>query len=113
MKIFRKIRRNLLSEKSFSKYLLYAVGEIFLVIIGILIAIQINSINTNRIERETFESNLQYVLEDINKDKADLLEIRERREIVEEEIKFILNAVKEKRKLTPMEILLNLRIFNW
>lgn len=112
-KFFRKLRHNLLSENKFSKYALYAIGEILLVIIGILIAIQINNKNAEKIERETFESNLQYVLEDIDKDKADLLEIKGRRELVENQIKFILNAVKENETLTPMEILSNLGIFNW
>ena len=44
IKFFRKIRQKLLSEKKFSKYLIYAFGEIILVVIGILIAIQINSV---------------------------------------------------------------------
>ena len=53
IKFFRKIRQRLLSENNFSKYLIYAVGEIILVVIGILIAIQLNewrndSINTKQ-----------------------------------------------------------------
>ena len=113
IKFFRKIRQKLLSENKFSKYLFYAIGEILLVIIGILLAIQINNKNTEGIKRETFESNLHYVLEDIKKDKADLLEIKKRREIVEIQIQLILNAVKENKTLTPMEVLSNLGIFNW
>jgi len=81
------------------------------VIIGILFALQINNRNTERIEREIFESNLQYVIEE--KDKADLLVMKERREIVENQIKIILSAVKENKPLTPIEILSNLGIFNW
>ncbi|NRD20247.1 hypothetical protein HNV08_09320 [Winogradskyella eckloniae] len=42
IKFFRKIRQKLLTENKFSKYLLYAIGEIVLVIIGILIALGIN-----------------------------------------------------------------------
>lgn len=49
IKFFRKIRRKLLSENKFSKYLIYAIGEIILVVIGILIALQINNWNENRI----------------------------------------------------------------
>ncbi|PQJ77305.1 DUF6090 family protein [Polaribacter glomeratus] len=41
IKFFRKIRQKLLIENKFNKYLLYAFGEIFLVVIGILIALQI------------------------------------------------------------------------
>ena len=49
IKFFRKIRKNLITENKFSKYLLYAIGEIVLVVIGILIAISINNRNNNRI----------------------------------------------------------------
>lgn len=45
IKFFRKIRQKLLTENKFSKYLLYAIGEIILVVIGILIALQINNSN--------------------------------------------------------------------
>ena len=45
LKLFRKIRHQLIKESSFQKYLLYALGEIFLVVIGILIALQINNWN--------------------------------------------------------------------
>ena len=48
IKFFRHIRQKLLSENKFSKYLLYAIGEIILVIIGILIALGINSQNEQR-----------------------------------------------------------------
>jgi len=48
IKFFRKIRQRLLTENKFSKYLLYAIGEIVLVVIGILIALQINNSNENR-----------------------------------------------------------------
>ena len=50
IKFFRKIRQHLLNENKFSKYLLYAIGEIILVVIGILIALQIN--NTNEIKKQ-------------------------------------------------------------
>lgn len=49
IKFFRKIRQKLLSENKFNKYLLYAIGEIILVVIGILIALQINNWNQERI----------------------------------------------------------------
>ncbi len=48
IKFFRKIRQNLLEESKTSKYLKYAIGEIVLVVIGILIALQINNWNENR-----------------------------------------------------------------
>ncbi|MDC6389099.1 DUF6090 family protein [Maribacter sp. PR1] len=48
IKFFRRIRKQLLSENKFSKYLIYAFGEIILVVIGILIALQINNLNETR-----------------------------------------------------------------
>ena len=48
IKFFRKIRQNLLSEGKTGKYFKYAIGEIILVVIGILIALQINTWNESR-----------------------------------------------------------------
>ncbi|WP_235898262.1 DUF6090 family protein [Winogradskyella ouciana] len=48
IKFFRKIRYNLMSENKTGKYLKYAIGEIILVVIGILIALQINNWNEDR-----------------------------------------------------------------
>ncbi len=48
LKFFRKIRHRLLSENQTGKYLKYAIGEIILVVIGILIALQINNWNERR-----------------------------------------------------------------
>lgn len=49
---FRKIRRDLLGNSQFFKYLKYAIGEILLVVIGILIALQVDTWNERRIDRE-------------------------------------------------------------
>ena len=48
IKIFRRIRRRLLSEGKFKNYLAYAIGEITLVVLGILIALQINNWNQDK-----------------------------------------------------------------
>jgi len=48
IKFYRKIRQKLLTENKFSKYLIYAIGEIVLVVIGILIALTINNWNEQR-----------------------------------------------------------------
>lgn len=52
LKLFRRIRRKLLDEGKMRKYLVYAIGEISLVVIGILIALQVNTWNDVRKERE-------------------------------------------------------------
>ena len=43
--LFRRIRHQLVTENRFSKYLVYAIGEIILVVIGILIALQFDNCN--------------------------------------------------------------------
>ena len=50
IKFFRHIRQNLIMENKTGKYIKYAIGEIILVIIGILIALQINNWNQQRIQ---------------------------------------------------------------
>ncbi|MCS4435243.1 DUF6090 family protein [Aquiflexum gelatinilyticum] len=64
---FRKIRQKLLKENRVTRYLAYAVGEILLVVIGILIALQVNTWNENRkklaVSRETIV-NLKAELEE-------------------------------------------------
>lgn len=70
IKFFRKIRQNLLSEGKTVKYLKYATGEIILVVIGILIALQINNWNIKRKNTETKRLYYVQILNDIEKDKA-------------------------------------------
>ena len=66
IKFFRKIRQQLLTENRFSKYLLYAIGEIVLVVIGILIALQINNWNEKRKQEDKFT----IIFKQIHKDLA-------------------------------------------
>ncbi|MFD2915819.1 DUF6090 family protein [Psychroserpens luteus] len=82
IKFFRKIRQKTLTEDKFGKYLTYAIGEIVLVVIGILIALQINNWNQDRIEHKGTEvllSNLKLEVEENIKDLKDqqnLLKVR-------------------------------------
>ena len=65
IKFFRKIRQRLLSENKFSKYLIYAIGEVILVVIGILIALQINNWNQVRINSSKEKSYLTYLKKEL------------------------------------------------
>jgi len=56
-RFFRQIRQKLLTEYKLSKYILYALGEIVLVVIGILIALQINTWNEGR-ENDEYQREL-------------------------------------------------------
>ncbi len=71
IKFFRKIRQNLLTENKFSKYLFYAIGEILLVVIGILIALNVNNLN----ESQKQDAKIFEALKEIHRDlSADIIE---------------------------------------
>lgn len=72
MKIFRKIRVSAILEHKASKYLLYAIGEIVLVIIGILIAVSINNANEKRKLQSELQSIYMTVAKDLVRDTVEL-----------------------------------------
>jgi hypothetical protein len=72
IKFFRKIRQNLLMENKTGKYLKYAIGEIVLVVIGILIALQINNWNEERKDRLKLLSIYSLIYNDIEDDIKEL-----------------------------------------
>ena len=72
IKFFRNIRHNLLSEGKAGKYLKYAIGEIVLVVIGILIALQINNWNESNKERKLEVKTLSELQSAFKKDLKDL-----------------------------------------
>jgi hypothetical protein len=77
IKFFREIRQKLLSKNKFSTYLLYAIGEIALVMIGILLALQVNNWNEQRKDNATEQKILTALQEDliinIDRLKSDIL----------------------------------------
>ncbi|MEM5566162.1 hypothetical protein WNY78_13665 [Psychroserpens sp. AS72] len=86
IKFFRKIRQKMLNENRFSKYLLYAIGEILLVVIGILIALQINNLNQSRQDQSQLKSSLEFVKQNLNEDIKNLNKQIEYNEHIQEAI---------------------------
>ena len=68
--LLRKVRRGTLAENRFKRYLIYAVGEIVLVVIGILIALNINNWNEGRKLAKVETALLKQLLEDAVADSA-------------------------------------------
>ena len=66
IKFFRKIRQKLINENRVQKYLLYAIGEIVLVVIGIVIALQLNISYTNKQSQNTIRQYLSELNKEIN-----------------------------------------------
>jgi hypothetical protein len=70
IKFFRKIRQNLLSEGKTGKYLKYAIGEIILVMIGILLALQVSNWNQQRIATQKEQLLLEALHDEFVDNKA-------------------------------------------
>ncbi len=68
IKFFRKIRHRLIAEGKFRSYLLYAIGEITLVVFGILIALWINNWNQEIKDKKTESAFLEYFCNDLKTD---------------------------------------------
>ncbi len=66
---FRKIRQNLLMENKTGKYFKYAIGEIVLVVISIMIALQVNNWNENRTKKQIYKTHLTNLIEDLKTDQ--------------------------------------------
>jgi hypothetical protein len=83
IKFFRQIRQNLLIENKFSKYLFYAIGEIILVVIGILIALAINNWNTKKNNEIKEKEALSEIFQGLKSDNQQLIEINnQEREVI-------------------------------
>jgi Family of unknown function (DUF6090) len=68
IKFFRRIRYDLMEQNKTGKYLKYAIGEIVLVVIGILIALQINNWNENKKSARLAETYIKDIRQDLIKD---------------------------------------------
>lgn len=81
MKFFRKIRQRLVSENRLRSYFLYAIGEIILVVIGILIALTINNSQQDKIlekKEQTYLKGLRSEFEVSKQKLVKLIEINKR-----------------------------------
>ncbi|MDX1479246.1 MAG: DUF6090 family protein [Saprospiraceae bacterium] len=90
---FRRIRRSLLDSGRLSKYLLYAIGEILLVVLGILIALQINNWNA----AHKLKAEERAILEDLDKNLQSNVGILEtfikQQQLREQEIQMIIEHI--------------------
>ena len=100
IKFFRKIRQHMIKENKASKYMLYAIGEIVLVVIGILIALSINNWNEQRkLQKEELnlllevKSNLEVTLNNFKNDTisntASILLLRKIEHYIAEDLPYI------------------------
>lgn len=106
--LFRRIRQKLIDSGSVTKYLLYAIGEILLVVIGILIALQINNWN-EQIKKDQLKD--EYTLSMLSDLQLDLQTVLDMRAYNEEELQkldslanIIQEDVQDIRKMRQLNI---------
>ena len=119
-KFFQRIRRKLIREGRLTNYLFYALGEIILVVLGILIALQINNWNNHRVEENQMQDFARALVQDI---QADLVEIEMRQQQMNKilnRMDSVINLVnqRELRELNNLDVLcltwnLYYRPFRW
>ncbi len=88
---FRRIRKELLDGGATRKYLLYAIGEIALVVIGILIALQINNWNENKSKSLRENDYLMALSADFNQTKSEFENNKNEHQTVKVSMKLILD----------------------
>jgi hypothetical protein len=76
IKLFRNIRQNLMETGKTGKYLKYAIGEIILVVIGILIALYINDLNQQKADRLQEETILLGIKNEMIENKIELIKVQ-------------------------------------
>lgn len=81
LRFFRTLRQRLLADKQVGKYLLYALGEIILIVVGVLIALYLDNVND---EKQAKEVEVQLLME-LKSNLASNMEILERTLITETE----------------------------
>ncbi len=105
VQLFRKIRQKLLEEKKISQYFTYAIGEILLVVIGILLALQFNNWsieNANKVKEEWYLINM---VEDIEYQRDVLKYMKEHYENCVKTSKSILKSYKKEKNFRNIDSL--------
>lgn len=103
IKFFRRIRQTSLSEGKTGEYLKYAIGEVILVVIGILIAISIDNWNEQNKNDKSIISHLEILKQNLNEDQRQLQTLKQK---TTELRQFTDSAVLQMMTIRPVDILL-------
>jgi hypothetical protein len=106
-RLFRKIREEILTERKTHRYLNYAVGELILVVFGILIALQINNWNEERLEQRQIADYAHALIKDLERDLAMAAIIKVEIDVLINKIDTLSNYVDSR----PFEELRNIDLF--
>lgn len=106
----RRSKRDVFMSEGVRKYLSYAFGEVLLVVVGILLALQINNWNENRKDQATLQSYLQSIARDMREDLGELEPLRD----VRVESLYLMSrfvTVRDRKRFTFDEIFLVTRLW--
>jgi hypothetical protein len=106
-RIFRKIREELLLGKKTRRYIGYAVGELVLVVFGILIALQINNWNEERIEQRQIADYAHALIKDLERDLAMIEVIKTEIDVLIKKIDTLAAYIEDR----PFEELRNIDLY--
>ena len=97
LKFFHRIRHKLINEGNLKRYLIYAIGEVLLVVIGILIALQINNMNEERKELTKSHDILLEIKENLQFNTSRfMVEIKEEESVIKS-IDIVLKNINESK----------------
>ena len=96
IKFFRTIRKDLMEQNKTGKYLKYAIGEIILVMIGILLALQVSNWNEKRLQKQTLKNIYGIIAEDLKNDIADINDIKTNKKEIEPVFNKVLDGLMTK-----------------
>nr|WP_297912035.1 DUF6090 family protein [uncultured Allomuricauda sp.] len=105
LRFLKKLRQGFLSEGNFSKYLAYALGEIILVVLGILIALQINNWNERRKTDEERKTLLSALLSDADTTQKRLDGALKMTETINNDLLYFLGLVQKSEGTVPIDTL--------
>ena len=112
IKFFRHIRRSLIQKNQMGKYFKYAIGEILLVVIGILIALQINNWNENRKERSNELKILNTLNAEFTRNGNTLDSILLKLKGIEQSLSFVLQKIEPTPKINFTAVELDSILYN-
>jgi hypothetical protein len=112
IKFFRHIRRKLLEQNQMGKYFKYAIGEILLVVIGILIALQINNWNEHRKERSNEVKILNTLNAEFTRNGNTLDSLLLDLKVIEQSLSFVLQKIEPNPKINFTGVELDSILYN-
>lgn len=100
LRFYKKLEQNFLNLSGLTKFLIYSVSEIILLVVGVVIALQVNTWGQQRNDRELEKYYLQALQEQVEKDIIDIEEVIEYDDGILDAINNLLTLAKENKSIS-------------